>query len=313
MSIAPSTDSGGIRLFRFAGIEVFLHWSWFLVALIEIDQRSQHYSSLLWNTLEYLALFGIVLLHEFGHSLACRQVGGRAERIVLWPLGGVAFVSPPPRPGATLWSIAAGPLVNVVLAGVLTGVIMASGALGWFEDSPDARSLLRAIWFINIVLLIFNLLPIYPLDGGQILQSLLWFVLGRGRSLMVATIIGFIGVAALVLYAIAVRSFWIGIMAGFILFNCWGGFRQALAYLRLAKMPRRGGFSCPACKTAPLAGPFWGCGNCRQAFDIFETRGECPHCGTQFDVMRCPECGASHPITAWASWTPPPGTGSGVK
>ena len=70
--------------------------------------------------LEYLALFVIVLLHEFGHALACRQVGGQADQIVLWPLGGVAYVAPPPRPGATLWSIAAGPLVNVVLVPVLT-------------------------------------------------------------------------------------------------------------------------------------------------------------------------------------------------
>ena len=94
---------------------MFLHWSWFLVAVYEIQGRAGRYSSITWNVLEYLALFLIVLLHEFGHSLACRQVGGRANQIVLWPLGGVAYVDPPPRPGATLWSIAAGPLVNVVL------------------------------------------------------------------------------------------------------------------------------------------------------------------------------------------------------
>ena len=73
---------------------------------------------MVWPVLEYLALFVIVLVHEFGHALACRQVGGQANQIVLWPLGGVAYVAPPPRPGATLWSIAAGPLVNVVLAPV---------------------------------------------------------------------------------------------------------------------------------------------------------------------------------------------------
>ena len=60
------------------------------------------YSSLTWNVLEYLSLFLIVMLHEFGHSLACRQVGGQANQIVLWPLGGVAYVNPPQRPGATL-------------------------------------------------------------------------------------------------------------------------------------------------------------------------------------------------------------------
>ena len=69
----------------------------------------------MWSVLECLALFLIVLIHEFGHQLACRQVGGKTHDIILWPLGGVAYVSPPQRPGAQLWSIAAGPLVNVVL------------------------------------------------------------------------------------------------------------------------------------------------------------------------------------------------------
>ena len=84
------SQQGAIRLFRLAGIDVFLHWSWFVVALFELQVRRSEYASPLFNVLEYLALFGIVTLHEFGHSLACRQVGGTAERIVLWPLGGVA-------------------------------------------------------------------------------------------------------------------------------------------------------------------------------------------------------------------------------
>jgi Zn-dependent protease len=97
-----------IRLFRIKGIDVYLHWSWFLVALFEIQARQGRYSSVVWNVFEYLALFVIVLLHEFGHALACRSVGGTADTIMLWPLGGVAYVNPPQRPGATLWSIAAG-------------------------------------------------------------------------------------------------------------------------------------------------------------------------------------------------------------
>src|SRR6266516_4333412 len=139
----PSLRNGSVRLFRFAGIALFLHWSWFLVAAYEINGRSRTYSSLTWNVLEYLALFLIVLLHEFGHALACRQVGGTANRIVLWPLGGVAYVSPPPRPGATLWSIAAGPLVNVVLLPVMSILLMAAKPLGWAEAAPNAVGLLR--------------------------------------------------------------------------------------------------------------------------------------------------------------------------
>src|SRR5579863_9390403 len=233
----PSARQGSVHLFRFAGIDVFLHWSWFLVAVYEIQSRARSYSSITWNVVEYLALFLIVMLHEFGHALACRQVGGQADQIVLWPLGGVAYVDPPPRPGATLWSIAAGPLVNVALIPVLAAVGMLSRSLGWAETMPNFDHLLGMIAFINKALLIFNILPIYPLDGGQILRSLLWFALGRARSLMVATIFGFVGVAGFIILAVYTQSVWYGVLAVFMLMNCWGGLRHAQVLSRLAKLP----------------------------------------------------------------------------
>ncbi len=279
---------------------MFLHWSWFLVAAYEIQGRAGRYSSITWNVLEYLTLFLIVLLHEFGHSLACRQVGGRANQIVLWPLGGVAYVDPPPRPGATLWSIAAGPLVNVALLPVLWVLLIVSRSPGWPLTMPDVHALLRSVFYIDLVLLIFNMLPIYPLDGGQIFRSLLWFVLGRARSLMVATVLGLIGAAGFIVFAFWTQSVWYGAMAVFMLMNCWGGLRHALELSRFAKLPRHAGFACPACKTSPPIGEFWKCSNCGQPFDTFQTRGACPHCATQFAVTKCLDCGEAHPMSEWA-------------
>jgi Zn-dependent protease len=303
----PSARQGTVRLFRFAGIDLFLHWSWFLVAAFEIQNRKGRYSSLTWNVLEYLALFLIVMLHEFGHALACRQVGGTANQIVLWPLGGVAYVDPPPRPGATLWSIAAGPLVNVVLLPILFVVLTFSRASGWAQAMPDLHNLLRALWYIDVVLLVFNILPIYPLDGGQILRSLLWFVVGRARSLMVATILGFLGVAGFIILALWIHSVWFGVLAVFMLMNCWGGLRQAQALSRLARLPRRDGFACPRCGTAPPVGNFWKCGQCGQPFDTFATRAVCPHCAAQFAGTKCLDCGGVHPMNEWmvAALVPP--------
>lgn len=80
------TLAGSFRLFQIAGIRVYLHWSWLLVAIIQIQFPINQYGSPAWNLAEYLTLFAIVLLHEFGHVLACRQVGGKANEIVLWPL-----------------------------------------------------------------------------------------------------------------------------------------------------------------------------------------------------------------------------------
>lgn len=293
------TRQGAFRLFGVAGIDIYLHWSWFLVATFVVSNRGDRYSSLAWNVLEYLALFMIVLLHELGHALACRQVGGRANEIVLWPLGGVAYVAPPPRPGATLWSLAAGPLVNLVLLPVLTLLWWLARSGGWMESLPDAYGFLRALWFINVALLVFNLLPIYPLDGGQILRCLLWFALGATRSLMVASLVGLVGVALLVMLALWEGSIWLGVLSAFILLNCWKALQQARAMSRAAAVPRRAGFACPVCKRPPPTGAFWVCGKCRTPFDTFQNHRACPNCGEQFPATQCLECGASRPILEW--------------
>ena len=229
------TRQSSFRLFRFAGIDVFLHWSWFFVAALEISMRGRRYPSIAWNVAEYLALFVIVTLHEFGHALACRQVGGTANRIVLWPLGGVAYVEPPPRPGATLWSIAAGPLVNVVLAGVSYALTIWAWHSGWRVAAPHAYRLLWAVVLMNLGLLIFNLLPIYPLDGGQILRSLLWFVVGQARSLKIVAMLGLLGAVGLIAAAVWLHSFWIVIIAIYMVMNCWSGLEVARSMSATAK------------------------------------------------------------------------------
>jgi Zn-dependent protease len=290
---------GAIRLFDVKGINVFLHWSWFLFAAFEVSARSGSYSSFVWNVLEYLSLFLIVLLHEFGHALACRQVGGNANQIVLWPLGGVAYVDPPPRPGATLWSIAAGPLVNVALVLLLSMMGFVARYSQWPIVMPNAYAWLRAVWYINFGLLIFNLLPVYPLDGGQILRSLLWFVLGRSRSLMAASVIGLAGTAGFILLAFRSRSPWLGVIALFTLMNSWNGLRQARLLSRLAQLPRRQGFACPWCRSEPPVGNYWKCERCNTPFDTFVTRAACPNCATHFAQTRCLDCGKPNPMSSW--------------
>jgi Zn-dependent protease len=292
------TNKGSWKIFRLAGIDVYVHWSWFL-AFWYFTSRPHQYTNYGWNALEILSLFLIVLTHEFGHQLACRRVGGKTHDIVLWPLGGVAYVTPPQRPGAQLWSIAAGPLVNVLLIPVLSLFFWAGVHFQWQESYPNLEELIRQVWTVNIVLLVFNLLPVYPLDGGQILRSLLWFVFGRANSLLAASVIGFLGVAGLIGLAIYQGSLWLGILSVFILMNCWAGLKQAGALARLAKLPRRAGFACPSCKTAPPLGNLWRCGHCGQPSDTFQGTTSCPQCGTPFVAAQCLDCGESHLLSAW--------------
>jgi len=224
--------SGAIRLFRFAGVTVYLHFTWFLVAAYFITSLVRNYRSPIWAVYEYVALFVIVLLHEFGHALACRSVGGEADRIILWPLGGIAFVNPPQRPGATLWSIAAGPLVNVAIIPIWALIIFLFRQSTSCYAAPDACRFLVEIRYINYGLLIFNLLPVYPLDGGQIVRSLLWFPFGRIRSLQIASVIGLIGGAAMAAMALYFRAFWIVILGLFVLSRAAQGWQYARALVR---------------------------------------------------------------------------------
>jgi Zn-dependent protease len=301
------TRDGSIRLFRLAGINVYLHWTWLLVAFFQVRYRGEfnQYDSPVWNLIEYLSLFGIVLMHEFGHALACRQVGGIADRIVLWPLGGVAFVNPPPQPGAVLWSIAAGPLVNVCLVPVTVGLWLASVLLHWGEAYPDLAHYLSMLMEINLFLLIFNLLPIYPLDGGQILQALLWFVIGRANSLMAVSILGLIGGGGLFLLALVAvglgggGAWWLVIIAMFMAIQAVAGFQRGRLLSRILSGPRHTEAACPSCGTAPLVGNFWRCDECGTAFDTFEHRARCSNCSKLFKMTKCPDCYKQHPIEDW--------------
>ena len=242
------SQNGGLKLFRLFGVDVYLHWTWAVAAYFMIKLRYPAYehegASTYWAAVEYCALFGIVLMHEFGHALACKSVGGQADLIVLWPLGGVAFVSPPHRPGAVLWSIFAGPLVNIIL------VPITIAAAYYGPDSGGVALFLYNIAAVNILLLVFNLMPIFPLDGGQILQSLLWFFMPYERSLMIVSIIGLMGGAALMLFAVSQHELWYIVMAGFIIMQAWRGFTISRQIFGQAKpmrpVPRQPGDKPPA-------------------------------------------------------------------
>jgi Zn-dependent protease len=302
------TTRGSFRLFRVAGITVFLHWTWFLVAYVQIANRSEIFHQPAWSVVEYVSIFAIVLMHEFGHALACRSVGGRAREIVLWPLGGIAYVAPPARPGAVLWSIAAGPLVNVALVIPTFALALYGAGHGWEESAHDVFVFVRDIAWINLLLLVFNLLPVYPLDGGQILQSLLWFGLGRWRSLQVASLTGIVLGGASFLFILiagvvsggAMETVILGALALFIIFRSLVGFQQSRAVLFLLNLPRHEDCVCPNCGMNPPRGTFWVCSeHCQTRFDLFDTRGRCPGCGAWFLKPECPHCGRLNHIDRW--------------
>jgi stage IV sporulation protein FB len=135
-----------------------------------------------------------------------------------------------------LWSIAAGPLVNLVLIPVSVAAIAVLGILGETSASwaalDEVGKIVITLAGINFVLFAFNMLPIYPLDGGQILQALLWFVVGRATSLRIAASIG-VGVAVVAGLACLVSGqVWLFVIAMFVGWQAFNGLRlaRAMAY-----------------------------------------------------------------------------------
>jgi Zn-dependent protease len=311
------SPTGSFRLFRAAGIDVYLHWSWFIVAWLQISMDRPGYGdAYTWKVGEYVTLFGIVGLHEFGHALACRQVGGQAERIVLWPLGGIAYVSPPARPGAVLWSIIAGPLVNFVLLAPTGALCLWAWSSGW---AVEPATFVQTIALMNAGLLVLNLLPIYPLDGGQVLHALLWYVVGRWRSLLAVSIVGgglgvlfFVGSILFALVALAlgtkplvpIFAFLLAVVAVFMAVRSFSAFQLSRHMLQIEGLPRHSDFACPGCHISPPCGPFWVCEHCETRFDTFRTRGQCPGCGAWYLETGCPHCRTQYHIDQWAVGRP---------
>jgi len=286
------TNARSLRLFRLFGIEVRLHWAWVVVAAIEVWLRRGRYDSFAWNIAEYLSLFLLVLMHEFGHALACRSVGGTAERILLWPLGGVAYVKPPFRPGALLWSLAAGPLVNAALAPLtIAAAVLGSHLL----PDTDFANYLLILALLNAVLLVFNCLPIYPLDGGQVTRALLWYLVGPHRSLLIAASVGLVASVGVVVAAVLRMDAWLGVLAVFGGITSWRSVRLAWMQVKLAARPRAPELACAACGQHPPTGVLWRCATCWEPVELAVAVGRCPHCGTVRDSLQCVFCGHQGP------------------
>lgn len=306
-----SQSEGSIHLFRFAGIDVRLHLLWFAVLAYFVYTGKDEYHSPVWAGIECMGLFGIVLLHEFGHAFACRQTGGTANLILLWPLGGVAYVQPPPRPGAFLWSIAAGPLVNVALIPVTLLFYRWGSTQPWAHEAPDLLRCMASLAAINLGLLMFNMLPVYPLDGGQIVQSLLWFVIGRAYSLLVVSVIGFAAAAAAGVAAVAngevripvthmrISQMWGIFLAIFMVRRSAAAFKQAQLMIKLQGMRRINGQACPACGERPFADNVWTCDQCGVNYNPFDTGNACPNCGRKHEKIQCPFCRESSEPERW--------------
>lgn len=170
-------------------------------------------------------MFVSILLHEFGHIFATRWTGGDGDEILMWPLGGLAFVQPANTFRSQFLSVAGGPLVNVGLCLLAVFPVYQMGLfpralnpfvlpIGGITDL--SRDLVILTFAVNWILLLINLIPVMPLDGGQMLRTLAARSVGQRRAAEIGTIAGFGVAMVLMVVGLIIEKAWVVLMGALI-------------------------------------------------------------------------------------------------
>lgn len=183
------------KLGRFLGIDVYVHATFLLlIGWVGYSYWLEHgtVAEVVNGILFILALFVCVILHEYGHALTARKYGIKTRDITLYPIGGVARLERmPDKPIEELWVALMGPAVNVVIAAGLFAVLVLTQTLSSFTDMTIASgSFLMRLLVVNITLVLFNLIPAFPMDGGRVLRAILAMRMEYVRATQIAANIG---------------------------------------------------------------------------------------------------------------------------
>jgi Zn-dependent protease/predicted transcriptional regulator len=184
-----------LKLGTFAGIDVFIHTTFLLLIGwfgYTYWLEHQNWTEVLKGIGFILTLFLCVILHEYGHALTARKYGIKTRDITIYPIGGVARLERmPEKPIEELWVALMGPAVNVVIAaGLFAYLSLTSGLVSLTELSITSGSFIERIMVINIILVLFNLLPAFPMDGGRVLRAVLAMNMDYVRATQIAANVG---------------------------------------------------------------------------------------------------------------------------
>ena len=183
------------KLGRFAGIDVYMHATFLLLlGWVGYSYWLEHgqWSDVINGVLFILALFVCVVLHEYGHALTAHRYGIKTQDITLYPIGGVARLEKmPENPVEELWVALMGPAVNVIISAVLFACLFLTGSLVPVTNlSVASGSFIERIMLVNIWLVLFNLIPAFPMDGGRVLRALLAMRMEYVRATQIAANVG---------------------------------------------------------------------------------------------------------------------------
>jgi Zn-dependent protease/CBS domain-containing protein len=180
---------GSVRIATISGIPIRLHFTFFLF-LLWVGVVAQDQGGILWP-LFLVAIFLCVILHELGHALTGQMFGVQTRDITLYPIGGVAMLEGRPNAKQELWIALAGPVVNVVIAlGLLGIVLLKHGHIPQTAGELSKDSFLSLLMAANLSLALFNLIPAFPMDGGRVLRALLAMRMPEIKATRIAAGIG---------------------------------------------------------------------------------------------------------------------------
>lgn len=184
-----------IRIARIMGIDVFLHFTFLiLVAWVGVSTYLYHrdVNEAIYGIAFILSVFGIVVLHEFGHAIAASWFGIKTRDITLYPIGGVARLERMPEEPFKEFVVAiAGPMVNVILAIAIYFMLPGIPDPTMISKVEDAGSrMLEQLFLVNVGLVVFNMIPAFPMDGGRVLRAVLASFLGYARATQIAAGLG---------------------------------------------------------------------------------------------------------------------------
>src|SRR5690606_35343714 len=183
------------RIGTFAGIDVYVHTTFFILILwiaFAYWRVEQSVGAALAGVAFILALFACVVLHEFGHALTARRYGIRTRDITLLPIGGLARLERmPDEPIQELWVALAGPAGNVGIAAVLFASLSIAHVVALnYEFDIATGSCCANLLLVNVILVLFNALPAFPMDGGRVLRALLAMRMDYVRATQIAANMG---------------------------------------------------------------------------------------------------------------------------
>jgi len=190
---APSAaSSGSLRIGTALGIPIRIHFTFLLLLIWFGTLSAGRGEGFLGGVVFLLLLFGCVVLHELGHAAMARRFGVETREIVLYPIGGVARLERIPSGKAELLIALAGPAVNVVLAGALGIVLLVSRSQAPVtpEDLVGRAPIVWQLLWTNVMLVLFNLIPAFPMDGGRVLRATLAMAMGQEKATRIAAAVG---------------------------------------------------------------------------------------------------------------------------